>query len=190
MTPLDRQPTITGSLLQLRPLRPEDWAGLFAVASDPLVWEQHPQSDRYKEDVFRQFFVEALDSGGALIAIERTSGAIVGSSRYYGFDPDHSVVEIGWSFLARRCWGGRYNGEMKRLMLEHAFKTVGRVVFMIGPDNHRSRRAVEKIGAVYVGTAHVRGRESVVYELTRPAFATGPLSVAADAHDRESGRLG
>jgi len=106
----------------------------------------------------------------------------VGSSRYDGLDADQSVVEIGWRFLARRCWGGRYNGEMKRLMLEHAFMTVGRVVFVIGPDNRRSRRAVEKIGAAYVGTEHVRRRESVVYELTRSAFATGPLSVAADAH--------
>lgn len=182
MIQFDRQPTLTGSLIQLRPLRPEDWAGLFAVASDPLLWEQHPNSDRYREDVFRQFFLEGLNSGGALVAVERTSGAIVGSSRYYGFDPDQSIVEIGWSFLARRCWGGTYNGEMKRLMLEHAFKTVACVIFVIGPNNQRSRRAVEKIGGAYVSTAQVRGRESVVYELTRSAFATGPLSVAADAH--------
>jgi RimJ/RimL family protein N-acetyltransferase len=178
----DRQPTLTGSLLELRPLRPEDWVALFAVASDPLLWEQHPSPDRYKEEVFRQLFEEGLSSGGALAAVERTSGEIVGSSRYHGFDPEQSVVEIGWSFLARRCWGGTYNGEMKRLMLEHAFKTVARVVFVIGPDNHRSRRAVERIGATYVATTNVRGRESVVYELTRSAFATGPLSVAADAH--------
>jgi RimJ/RimL family protein N-acetyltransferase len=178
----DRQPTLTGALLQLRPLRLEDWAALFAVASDPLLWEQHPNCDRYKEDVFRQFFEEALNSGGALVAIERTSGEIVGSSRYHGFDAAHSVVEIGWSFLARRCWGGRYNGEMKRLMLEHAFNSIARVIFIIGPNNHRSRRAVQKIGSVYVGTTHVKGRESVVYELTSSAFATGPLSVAAGAH--------
>jgi RimJ/RimL family protein N-acetyltransferase len=176
----DRQPTLTGPLLQLRPLRPEDWGGLFTVASDPLLWAQHPDSDRYKEDVFRQFFTEALDSSGALVAIERTSGAIVGSSRYHCFDAEGKVVEIGWSFLARRCWGGRYNGEMKRLMLEHAFKTVERVVFIIGPENHRSRRAVEKIGGVYVGVRpDAKGREAVVYELTRSAFATGPLAGAA-----------
>jgi RimJ/RimL family protein N-acetyltransferase len=182
MIPFDRQPSLTGSFLQLRPLRSEDWAALFAVASDPLLWEQHPSSDRYKEDVFRQFFEEALNSGGALAAVERSSGEIVGSSRYYGFDADQSIVEIGWSFLARRCWGGIYNGEMKRLMLEHAFKTVARVIFIIGPKNRRSRRAVEKIGAAYVVTANIRGRESVVYELTKSAFETGPLSVAADAH--------
>jgi N-acetyltransferase len=174
----DRQPTLVGSQLRLRPLRPEDWSELFAVASDPLIWAQHPDSDRYKEDVFRQFFNDALASGGALVAIERSSGSIVGSSRFHDFDAERSVVEIGWSFLARRCWGGEYNGEMKRLMLEHAFKTVDRVVFIIGPENRRSRRAVEKIGAVYIGVRpDAKGRERVVYELTRAAFVKGPLEV-------------
>jgi RimJ/RimL family protein N-acetyltransferase len=167
----DRQPTLIGPSLELRPLRAEDWAALFAVASDPLIWEQHPDSDRYKEDVFRQFFADALQSGGALIAIERSSGAVVGSSRYHDFDAERRVVEIGWSFLARRCWGGRYNGEMKRLMLEHAFTAVDRVVFIIGPENRRSRRAVEKIGAVYAGVRpDAKGRERVVYELTKQEF--------------------
>jgi len=176
----DPQPTLAGPLLQMRPLRPEDWADLFAVASDPLIWAQHPDSDRYKEDVFRQFFRDALNSGGALVAIERSSGAVVGSSRFHDCDVERGVVEIGWSFLARRCWGGTYNGEMKRLMLQHAFETVDRVVFIIGPENHRSRRAVEKIGGVYTGVKpDAKGRERVVYELTKVAFATGPLAGAA-----------
>jgi RimJ/RimL family protein N-acetyltransferase len=180
MTMFDRQPTLMGPLLQLRPLRPADWSGLFAVASDPLIWLQHPDSDRYKEDVFRQFFADALSSGGALVAMERASGQIVGSSRYHDFDVEARVVEIGWSFLARRCWGGAYNGEMKRLMLEHAFKTVERVLFVVGPANRRSRRAVEKIGGVYVGVrADPQGRQRVVYELTKLAFAQGPLAGAA-----------
>lgn len=171
---LDRQPTLVGPLLELRPLRAEDWTALFAVASDPLIWEQHPDVDRYQEPVFRQFFADALASGGALVAIERASGLIVGSSRYHGFDPEQSVVEIGWSFLARRCWGGAYNGEMKRLMLAHAFQTVDRVIFVIGPENRRSRRAVEKIGAVYAGTTlDPKGRERVVYELTKRRHAGG-----------------
>jgi len=174
MGTFDPQPTLTGPLLELRPLRPDDWPALFAVASDPLIWAQHPDSDRYKEEVFRQFFAAALASGGALVAIERSSGAMVGSSRFHDFDAEQSVVEIGWTFLARRCWGGVYNGEMKRLMLEHAFKTVERVVFVIGPENHRSRRAVEKIGAVHVGARlDAQGRERVVYELTRLAIEPG-----------------
>jgi N-acetyltransferase len=170
----DRQPTLTGALLQLRPLRADDWDALFAVASDPLLWAQHPDSDRYQESVFRQFFADALSSGGALVAIERATDEIVGSSRFHGFDAEQSVIEIGWSFLARRCWGGTYNGEMKRLMLQHAFATVDRVIFVIGPENHRSRRAVEKIGGVYAGTRpDAKGRERVAYELTKSAFKTG-----------------
>ena len=170
----DPQPTLTGDLLELRPLRPDDWAALFAVAADPLIWEQHPQADRYQEEVFRQFFAEALQSGGALVAIERATGQIIGSSRYHGFDAAKRVVEIGWTFLARRCWGGAYNGEMKRLMLAHAFTAVDQVVFFIGPQNRRSRRAVEKIGATYLGAAPaVNGRARVVYGLTRAAFARG-----------------
>lgn len=166
----DRQPTLVGALLELRPLVAEDWAALFGVASDPLIWEQHPESNRYQEPVFRQFFADALSAGGALVAVERASGRIVGSSRYHGFDPGQSVVEIGWTFLARRCWGGAYNGEMKQLMLAHAFQAVDRVIFVIGPDNRRSRRAVEKIGAVYAGTTlDPKGRERVVYELTKRA---------------------
>lgn len=175
----DRQPTLTGELLELRPLRPDDWAALFAVASDPRIWEQHPDFDRYKEGVFRQFFEDALNSGGALVAIDRATGQIAGASRYHGFDATKRVVEIGWSFLARRYWGGRYNGEMKRLMLEHAFQTVDEVLFIIGPENIRSRRAVEKIGAVYLRTGpDASGRERVVYGLTKAAFMRGPLGGA------------
>jgi RimJ/RimL family protein N-acetyltransferase len=173
----DRQPTLIGELIELRPLRPDDWAALFAVASDPLIWEQHPESDRHREEAFRRFFADALSSGGALVAIDRATGHIIGSSRYHGFDPAERVIEIGWSFLARRYWGGRYNGEMKRLMLEHAFRTVDQVLFIVGPENRRSRRAVEKIGAVLLHVApDAKGRERVVYGLTRAAFARSPLA--------------
>jgi N-acetyltransferase len=163
----DPQPVLVGALLELRPLRPDDFAALFRVAGDPLIWEQHPDWNRYQEDVFRDFFTEALASGGALVAVDRETSEIIGSSRFHGYDPERSVVEIGWTFLARAYWGGRYNGEMKRLMLEHAFRAVQRVVFIIGPDNRRSQRAVEKIGGVRAGmTTDAQGRERVVYELT------------------------
>jgi RimJ/RimL family protein N-acetyltransferase len=170
--PFDRQPSLAGDILDLRPLRVDDFDALFRVASDPLIWEQHPDSDRYQEKVFRGFFEEALASGGALVALDRADGRMIGSSRYHGYDPEQSVVEIGWTFLARAYWGGRYNGEMKRLMLEHAFRSVDRVLFIIGPENRRSQRAVEKIGAVRGGsTLDPQGRERVVYELTPALYA-------------------
>jgi len=165
----DLQPTLEGSLLRLRPLRPEDWDALYAVASDPLIWEQHPNSDRYTEAVFRQFFRDALDSGGALIALDARDGQVIGSSRFYGYDPDSSEVEIGWTFLARSRWGGVYNGEMKQLMLQHAFRFVKSVIFVIGPDNIRSQRAIEKIGGVRDGSrSGADGNARVVYRINAP----------------------
>jgi RimJ/RimL family protein N-acetyltransferase len=98
-TPFDFRPVLEGELLRLRPLRPEDFRDLYAVASDPLIWEQHPASDRYRADVFKEFFREALDSGGTLIAIEAREGKVIGSSRFYGYDPEKSEIEIGWTFL-------------------------------------------------------------------------------------------
>jgi N-acetyltransferase len=176
---LDRQPTLQGTLLALRPLRADDLAALFRVAADPLIWEQHPEPDRYQETTFRAFFDEALASGGALVALDRVTGQVIGSSRYHGYDATQGVVEIGWTFLARAYWGGRYNGEMKRLMLDHAFKSVKRVIFIIGPDNRRSQRAVEKIGAAPAGsTTDKHGRPRVVYELTPALYA----QVQAVAH--------
>src|SRR5215213_4516962 len=103
--PFDPQPTLKGELVELRPLRPEDFPALYAVASDPLIWEQHPASDRHEEGVFREFFREALESGGALVALDAAGGHIIGSSRFHGYDEGKSVVEIGWTFLARSHWG-------------------------------------------------------------------------------------
>jgi RimJ/RimL family protein N-acetyltransferase len=170
--PFDLQPTLKGALLELRPLHAEDFDTLYAVASDPLIWEQHPSSDRYQEEVFRAFFRDALESGGALIAIDAATGQVIGSSRFHGYNSDKREIEIGWTFLARSRWGGTYNGEMKRLMLEHAFQFVDSVIFVIGPQNLRSRRAVEKIGGTLLGSrSDPRGGSNVVYEITASRFA-------------------
>lgn len=170
--PFELQPTLKSEILELRPLRAEDFEQLYAVASDPLIWEQHPNSDRYKLDVFRKFFDEAMQSGGALIALDRKSGEVIGSSRFYCYDLVRSEIEIGWSFLARSHWGGVYNGEMKRLMLLHAFKFVDNVIFFVGSTNLRSQRAVEKIGAVHAGTKiDPNGRESFIFRITRSDYS-------------------
>jgi N-acetyltransferase len=168
MRAFDLQPCLTGDLLELRPLREDDFPALYAVASDPLIWEQHPCNDRYKEDVFRAFFREAIESRGALVAIDRRDGQVIGSSRFFGHDPEKGEVEIGWTFLARSHWGGAYNGEMKRLMLGHAFQFVDSVIFLVGPSNFRSQRAVEKVGGVRVGVVERGGRESVVFRIEAP----------------------
>jgi RimJ/RimL family protein N-acetyltransferase len=167
----DLQPTLNGAFVSLRPLRPEDFHDLYAVASDPLIWEQHPERDRCKEEVFQAFFHEAVESGGALTATDVKEGHIIGSSRFHGYNHGKSEVEIGWTFLARSHWGGVYNREMKQLMLRHAFRFVTNVIFLVGPQNARSQRAVEKIGAVRVGSrADARGRTSFVYQITEASI--------------------
>jgi N-acetyltransferase len=169
--PFDFQPVLKGELLELRPLRPEDFNDLFAVAADPRIWEQHPARDRCEERQFRTFFQEALEAGGTLVAIDTKDDRIIGSSRFHGYDEETSEVEIGWTFLARSHWGGIYNGEMKRLMLRHAFTFVERVVLLVAPQNHRSRRAVEKVGGVRVGSRpDASGHDSLLYAITAAEF--------------------
>jgi RimJ/RimL family protein N-acetyltransferase len=173
---VDWQPTLRGELVELRPLRPADFDALFAVASDPLIWAQHPASDRYKPEVFREFFQHAMASGGAFAVFDVATGRMIGSSRYLGYRRDRGEVEIGFTFLARSHWGGRYNGEMKRLMLEHAFRFVDTVVFLIGPTNIRSQKAVERIGAVHAGRrTNDVGRMSEVYEMTKTRYFGGAI---------------
>ncbi len=152
-------------------MREDDWGELFATASDPLIWEQHPAFDRYQETVFRDYFREGLESGGGLVAIDRSTERIVGASRYV-WHADRDELEIGWTFLARSHWGGRYNREMKRLMLDHAFTAVDRVIFVVGADNARSRQAMLNIGGVLTtrrmsALLHGKQVESVVFEIRK-----------------------
>ncbi len=167
----DLQPTLAGALVRLRPLRPDDFDALYAVAADPLIWEQHHDKTRSQETGFARFFAEAMASGGALLVSDARTGQVIGSSRYHGYHAARSEIEIGWTFLARSHWGGRYNGEMKHLMLQHAFQFVENVVFLIAPDNVRSQRAAQKIGAEQVGTRPTGdGRDNLVFQLTAKAF--------------------
>ncbi|GAA4779294.1 GNAT family N-acetyltransferase [Novosphingobium ginsenosidimutans] len=176
---MDRRPVLEGERLLLRPLTLDDWDALFAVASDPEVWAIHPQHDRWQEPVFRRFFADALGRGGALVVIDKATGAVVGSSQYK--EEAGGVVEIGWTFLATSHWGGSYNREMKRLMLVHALQFVERVEFRVGECNLRSQRAMEKIGGRLTERFDMVETPSgpmrhVIYEITRESFASGPLN--------------
>jgi RimJ/RimL family protein N-acetyltransferase len=170
---MDLQPTLTGELVTLRPTVPEDWEAMYAAASDPLIWELHPANDRWQEPVFRAYFADALASGGGLTIIDRASGQVIGASRYYGHNPEKDEIEIGWTFLARAYWGGAYNREAKRLMLDHIHRFVGTALFLVGEGNYRSQGAMAKIGGVrrpemlereYTTGVH----KQVVYEIRRP----------------------
>jgi len=166
------QPILHGPLIDLRPLRNSDYDALFAVASDPLIWEQHPDKTRSQPEGFRRFFRDSIDSGGALLATRAGTSEVIGSSRYHGYSPTANEVEIGWTFLGRQFWGGTHNREMKRLMVEHAFRFVERIVFLIGPQNYRSQGAILKIGAVRAGSrVDGLGAESYAFHLTPAAWA-------------------
>ncbi|WP_193212835.1 GNAT family N-acetyltransferase [Luteolibacter marinus] len=153
VTPLDLQPTLAGKIVALRPLEKDDFEALYQAAADPLIWEQHPHRDRYQPEVFKEFFTAAIASRGALLVTDQASGSAIGTSRYYGWDPATREIGIGFTFLARSHWGGPANREMKTLMLNHIFQWAEAVWFHVGVENHRSRRAVEKLGAAYSHTA-------------------------------------
>jgi RimJ/RimL family protein N-acetyltransferase len=148
MSEPDFQPTLTGPTIIVRPIAPGDWAEMHAAGSDPKIWEVHPVPDRWTEPKFRAFFDDAVNSRMAFAFVDRTSGKVIGSSRYYEHKPDISEIEIGWTFLARSHWGGASNREVKRLMLDHAFNFVDTVVFWVGETNWRSLGAMGKIGGV------------------------------------------
>lgn len=163
---MNLQPNLSSGLLSIRPLLQEDFEALYAVACDPLIWELHPEPTRHQRDVFTGFFAKAMESKGALLVCHARTGEVLGSSRYY--DLQAGRVTIGYTFLKRAYWGGVFNGEMKRLMLGHAFAHVDRVLFEIGEHNLRSRRAIEKIGGRLVGADILDGQSHMVYEIQSP----------------------
>lgn len=179
---MDRQPVLDGERVWLRPLRADDWDALWRIAQDREIWALHPAHDRWQEPVFREFFDDALAQGGAMAVVDKASGAVIGSSRFQNHDPARREVEIGWSFLDRPYWGLGYNAEFKKLMLEHAFRFVDRVVFSVGADNVISRKAMARIGGRLTGEVRQAMRsgkmtDHVIFEITREDFENGPLAV-------------
>lgn len=175
------QPTLFDERLLLRPLAADDHDALFAVASDSRIWTLHPAHDRWQPHVFRPFFDECLASKGAVCAVDRQTDRVIGSSRYDTRVCDAGEVEIGWTYLAREYWGGVWNGAMKRLMLEFAFTRYDAAIFLVGETNHRSRRALDKIGAVLTDRRQswdMAGApvDHLIYRITPADFATGPLA--------------
>ncbi len=171
----DYQPVLRGEAVILRPAVAGDRDALFALASDPRVWALHPRSDRYQESVFQAYFDDGLASGGALVALCRTTGAVAGWSRYSADFARPGEIEIGWTFLGRDYWGGKINADMKRLMLTHAFRFVDQVIFRVGERNLRSRRAVEKLGATLTDRtdspdAGAAGSVNLYYAIRRETF--------------------
>ena len=141
---MNLQPTLENDIVLLRPLKNEDFEYLYDIAKDPLIWEQH-HSDRFKRNEFELFFKDSLESNGALVVIDKISKKIIGSSRFKKIEATEKGIEIGWSFLSREYWGGEFNKEIKKLMIDYVLENVDNVVFYINKENIRSQKAVEKI---------------------------------------------
>lgn len=152
-TNFDLQPTLANDLVQLVPLRETDFDALFLVASDPLIWEQHPNKDRYQRVVFENFFKGAMESNGAFIIYETRTNKVIGSSRFY--DKESNSIAVGYTFIGREYWGKGYNAAIKKLMFDYAFQHVDKIILHIGESNFRSQKAAEKIGATKVGELNV-----------------------------------
>jgi RimJ/RimL family protein N-acetyltransferase len=170
--PFDLQPRLENPWIGLRPLLPADFEPLYAAASDPLIWQQHPNPNRYQRAVFENYFQGAIESGGALLISDNQTGQIIGSSRYYDLDETRRAIAIGYTFIARQYWGRDYNRRLKTLMLDHAFHFVDTVVFHVGADNTRSRIAMQKLGGQLTGEIAVAyygepSRQNVIYEIKR-----------------------
>jgi N-acetyltransferase len=179
----DFQPTLVGPSIAVRPIAADDWADLYAAGSDPKIWEVHPVTGRYTELLFRSFFDQAVDSKMAFVFVDRATGRLIGSSRYYGYQPERGELEIGWTFIARSHWGGAANREVKRLMLDHAFSFVDTVVFWVGEENWRSQRAMTKIGGIKrdgLLTREVTGDNPYyVFEITKSRYQNGGRALVA-----------
>lgn len=166
------QPTLENENVKLIPLDQNDFEDVFAVASDPLVWEQHPNRDRYKREVFENFFKGALESGGAFKIIEKDSGEVAGSTRFYDYNPDDNSIFIGYTFYGTKSWGKGINPQIKKVMLDYVFQFVDKVHFHIGKENFRSQIALERLGGRKIAEEEVAyfgepTRTNFVYEIAK-----------------------
>ena len=172
--PTNWQSTLENELVSIRPLKEEDREELFLVASDPLIWEQHPDKTRCTREGFNQFFDLAMEMGTAFLVVDKRTDDVMGTSRYCPAKGHEDKIEIGWTFIARKYWGGQYNRMVKELMLDYAFKAVNTVLFYIAKDNFRSRKAVEKLGAVLANPQaeqfEIKSADSVIYKLPREVW--------------------
>jgi hypothetical protein len=162
------------TLISLTLLQETDFDRLFAVAADPLIWEGHPNKERYKKEVFRDYFDSGIAGKSAFLVVDNATNKVIGTTRYYAFQPEISRIAIGYTFLARKYWGGAYNKAMKSILLHHAFGQVESVVFHIADINYRSQKAIEKIGAIKINSLEMAfnggKRPYFEYEIKKEMF--------------------
>ncbi|PQA97690.1 Protein N-acetyltransferase, RimJ/RimL family [Chryseobacterium piscicola] len=166
------QPILENEKYQLIPLQKGDFELLYEVASNPEVWEQHPNKDRYKREVFKNFFQGAIESEGAFKIVEKATRNILGSTRYYDFDESKNSIFIGYTFYGTSSWGKGINPQIKNLMLDYIFQFIEKVHFHIGKENFRSQIALERLGGQKIAEEDVAyfgepKRTNFVYEIRK-----------------------
>lgn len=134
-------------IIKLIPLEEKHFEELFIIASDPLIWDQHPAKERSTREGFKAFFETGISSKGAFLILDNKTNEIIGTTRYYDYKPENSSIAIGYTFLARKFWGGPYNKSCKKLLIDYAFQHVDSVIFHVAAENFRSQKAVLKLGA-------------------------------------------
>jgi RimJ/RimL family protein N-acetyltransferase len=149
------QMTLENEKVILYPLIEEDFEDLYVVSADPKIWEQHPNKDRWKKEVFRTFFDGAIQSKGAFKIIDKASNSVTGSTRFYDYNQQEKSILIGYTFYATKCWGTGINLSVKKLMLDYIFQFVSVVYFQIGAENMRSQIAIKKLGAIKIGEEEI-----------------------------------
>lgn len=171
-TMFDLQPNLENNLIKITPLKADDFEILYAVASDPLIWEQHPNKDRYKREVFETFFKGAMESKGAFLVYNKINNELIGSSRFYELNEAEKSIKIGYTFLSRSVWAKGYNKALKKLMIDYAFNFVDNIILHIGATNFRSQKAAEKIGAIKIEEIEVEyfgesAKWNFVYQISK-----------------------
>ena len=166
------QPTLENENVILHPLQDKDFADLYAVASDPKIWEQHPNKDRCKTEVFKVFFDGAMQSKGAFKIVNKASGHVMGSTRFYDHNQEENSISIGYTFYGREYWGKGFNHSVKSLMLDYIFQFVSKVHFHIGAENIRSQIAIGRLGTTKIDEQEIayfgeQAKLNYIYCLTK-----------------------
>lgn len=175
------QPILEDENFKLLPLKESDFEKLYAVGSDPKIWEQHPNPERYKREFFEILFKGAMESKGAFLVVSKSSNEVLGTTRFYDFDEESRSILIGYTFYGRNSWGKGVNPTVKKLMLDYIFQFVDKVIFHVGKDNLRSRIAMDKLGAEFIKEENVAyfgepSRINAVYEIQKSNWLPTPLN--------------
>lgn len=177
--------TLESELVRLEPLGPQHRSGLAESVVDGELWKlwytfvpSPADIDSFIDDAVRR-----QDAASALVfaVCLKSTGEVVGSTRYLNIDDANRRLEIGHTWYAKRHQRTAVNTHCKYLMLTHAFEELGAIAveFRTHWMNLRSRRAIERLGAKQDGVLrnHMRGpdgtlRDTVVFSIIESEWPT------------------